>query len=250
MQDMTQLYQEYDDIVIGKRPAFSDRFFSGEGNPKTNMENAIFVIRYALTKYLRWNADAMAANLNKEVMTRMHLQPLMKYVEYPLEYDKENDWFYLVSLIFKDKRIGLRQKTIHTYECVLSGELAKYPRDYFVGSDGVVKAAICLQYLLNEKTSYETINDLYYAFASDEGYELLRDNKLLNACKEIFETPVEFLHFSLPPDMRDEFLRQYYSFKYVREMLNEKGRKRKSAAEYRLEVDEDDYSYLREELQD
>lgn len=243
---MQDLYMEYDDIVIGKRGGFSDRFFSNDR--KRNMANALFVIKYALVRYLGWNADAIIENLNKDVMVQMHLQPLMKYVDYPLEYDKDKDYYYLVSLMFKEKSLGLKEKTIHTYESILNGKLSKYPKDYFVGSDGVVRAAICLQYLITQEIVWSDINELYWIFASDRGYELLKKYKLLNACREIFETPVDFVHFAIPNGQKDPFLFRYYKFKYMREMVNENGRKKKAETDYLLEVEYDDYQALREEL--
>lgn len=242
---MQDLYMEYDDIVIGKRNAFSDRFFNKD--KKRNMANALFVMRYALVRYLGWNADAIAENLNKDLMVRMHLQPLMKYVEYPLEYDKDKDYYYLVSLMFREKALGLKEKTIHTYESILNGRLSKYPKDYFVGSDGVVRAAICLQYLVTQEIVWTDVNDLYCIFASDRGYDLLKKYKLLNACREIFETPVDFIHFAMPKGQKDPFFYRYYKFKYLREMVNENGRKKKSDADYRLDVRYDDYRLLRDE---
>lgn len=246
---LQDLYMEYDDILIGKRQMFSDIFFTPENSDdKKNMQNALIVIKYALTKYLRWSPDAICTYLNKEVITRMHLMPLMKYISYPVEYDKDTDWYYLVTLMFKEKKLDMRQKTIHIYESVLSGKLSKYPRDYFLGRDGVVRAAMCLQYLINQHISFTSVNEIYSLFASDEGYQLLKKYRLLNACREIFETPVDFLHFTLPDDQKDELLRMYYSFKYCTIMTNEKGRKKKYLGDYSLEVNESDYSYLRQKL--
>ena len=243
---MQDLYMEYDDIIIGKRSGFSDRFFSRD--KKRNMDNALFVIKYALTRYLGWSADAVSENLSKEIMVKMHLQPLMRYIEYPIEYDKDKDYYYLASLMFKEKSLGLREKTIHTYESIISGKLSKYPKDYFVGSDGTVRAAICLQYLIVHEIVWSSISELYYIFASDRGYDLLKEYKLLNACRDIFETPVDFIHFSLPVAQRDPFYYQYYKFKYMCEMINENGRKRRSSKDYLLEVDEYDYQSIRQKL--
>ena len=243
---MQDLYMEYDDIVIGKRGNYSDRFFGKD--KKANMKNALAVIKYALVHYLGWNADAVSENLTYEVMDQMHLLPLMRYIEYPTEYDKTKDFFFLASLLFKDKALGFKDKTIHTYECILNGSLAKYPKDYFVGSDGIVRASICLQYLITQEIMWTDINDLYYIFASDTGYDLLKQYRLWNACREVFDTPVDYIHFTLPKEQRDPLFYRYYRFKYLCEMIGDNGRKRRSNLNYKLEVDSNDYQNLRDEL--
>ena len=57
----------------------------------------------------------------------------------------------------------------------------------------------------------------------------------MSACKEIFDTPVDFLHFALPYTQKNNLYMNYYKFKFMREMLNENGRKQKSTKSYRLE---------------
>lgn len=230
---MNELLVEYDDIIIGKRTGFSDTFFNKESS--VSSKNALKVIRYAFKRYLRWSKDAIGERMTPELMERLHLQELMRFIDYPVEYDREKDYFYLANLIFSPQKITLRDKTIHIYERILDGDQAKYPKDYFSGSDGYVRAGICFQYMIDHFVSFSTFNELYSIFSSEEGYVLLKKYKLLNACKEIFETPVDFLNFALPDSQKNKFYYNYYRFKYGREMINENGRKQKNANDYKLE---------------
>lgn len=232
---LKDLLIEYDDIIIGKRLSFSDTYFGKD--KATCMDNAIEVIRYAFQKYLRWPKDAVGEKMNKKIMEKLHLQTLMKYIDYPIEYDKETDYYYLAALIFASKSLNMRERTIHTYERILSKEQTKYPKDYFVGSDGIVRAGLCLQYMINHYIMCQSINDLYYIFATERGYAYLREYKLLHACREIFETPVDFLHFVLPKTQKNEFYHMFYKFKFLREMTNADGRKVQTANEYKLKGD-------------
>lgn len=173
--------------------------------------------------------------MDSKLMAKLHLLDLMKYIDYPIEYNKSKDYFYLASLVFRSSKLTMRDKTIHTYEKVLAGEQSKYPKDYFSGSDGYVRAGICLQYMINNYIVFSSINELYSIFSTEEGYVYLKKYKLMSACKEIFDTPVDFLHFALPYTQKNNLYMNYYKFKFMREMLNENGRKQKSTKSYRLE---------------
>lgn len=229
---MNQLYTEYDEIMIGKRENFSGRFFSKE-NTKS-MENAVRILRYSFSKYLRWPPEVLSKRIDRALLEKLHLYQLMKFIQFPVEYDREKDLFYLVTLAYDKYGLKDRDKTIHTYEKVLDGSSCKYPKDYFTGSDGVARAGICLQYMINHFIIFRSINELYGIFATDEGYSYLQKYKLINVCKEVFDTPVDFLHFALPPQQKNQLYFHYYKFKYYREMVNENGRKCRSTHDYIL----------------
>ena len=94
----TDAYMNYDNIIIGKQNNYSKTLF---GTDKVMCQkNALEIIRYAFTKYLRWQPEYISKHMTKELMEKLHLQYLMRYIEYPLEYDKSKDYFYLVSLVF------------------------------------------------------------------------------------------------------------------------------------------------------
>ncbi|WP_368189026.1 hypothetical protein [Blautia sp. 1033sp1_1033st1_G9_1033SCRN_220408] len=232
---MNELLVEYDDIIIGKRDNFSEMYFNKEN--RQNSKNALTVIRYSITKYLRWSKEAVSERMTPELMEKLHLQDLMKYVNFPIEYSREKDYFYLANLIFTPQSLSLRDKTIHIYEQIIDGKISKYPKDYFSGSDGYVRAGICLQYMVTHFVSFSSINELYSIFASEEGYSLLKKYKLLTTCRETFETPVDFLHFALPDHQKNNFYYNYYRFKFGREMIAPNGRKQKNQYNYKLEGD-------------
>ena len=225
----TDLYIEYDDIIIGKRKNFSGRFF-GKDNLRSS-ENALEVIRYAFTRYLGWAPDVLELHLDKALMKKLHLNILMRYIDYPIDYNKDKDYFYLVSLVYSRKRVDIRSKTIHVYEKILSGEQTKYPKGYFNGSSGIVKAGICFQYMLEHFISFSDMNDLYFLFSTHEGVSLLKEYKLYSVYTEIFDTPVDFLHFSLPEQQKNNVLFSFYKFMYLYNQTS--GNKKKT--DYKLQ---------------
>ena len=229
-----ELAMEYDDSIIGKRTNFSDEYF---GKDKvTNSENAIDVIRYAFTTYLRWSPDAIDAHMTKKLMEDLHLQPLMKYINYPIGYDKNKDYCYLVSLVFRGYNLNVRERTIHVYENILNGSQMKYQKDYFSGTEGAVRAGICLQYMINHYIIFSDLNELYYIFGSNDGFDAIKKYKLMSPCMEIFESPLDFLVFILPKEQRIPLYHNYYKFKYLTKMRNEKGRRQHTDCDYKLEV--------------
>lgn len=232
---MNQLFKEYDEILIGKRDVFSQRFFGKENSQ--SKDNAIQVLRYAFTNYLRWPPEMIEAHIGPELLDKLRLTAVVKYIPFPIEYDRDKDYYYFVTLAFNRHHLSYRDKTIHTYERVLSNAATKYPKDYFTGSAGIVRAGICLQYLISHFVMFSSINELYQIFASEEGYVKLHDYKLLNACRDTFDTPVDFLHFILPEEQRNQLYFHFYKFKYLKEMVNENGRKRRSETNYVLKGD-------------
>ena len=233
MRDYTLLYSEYDQIMIGKRNYFSDFFFK-YGNAE-NMKNALVVMRYAFCCYLRWPPEILIKCLNREVMEKCHLQSLMQYIDYPIEYKKETDYYYLVTLIFKRYKLTFYDKTVHTYENILAKNTAKFAKNYFLGYHGKLRACICLQYIVNHYVDFHSINELYYIFASEKGYQILKDMRLLPICQSMFETPIDYLNLIIPDDNKSELYYYFYKYKYLMEMFSEKGRKRKPTNAYILQ---------------
>lgn len=228
---MYELYKEYDDIIIGERSKFSEIYFVK--NPEEGMNNALKVMRYAFIKYLKWTPDSVKENISEDIMKKMHLAQLMKYVVYPPEHSKRTDWKYLACLMFDNKNLSFRDKTLNTYIDVLESDPGRYPKNFFLGSDGMVRAGICLQYMISNYMAFSSINELYYTFATEEGYAALKKYKLLKAYQEIFDTPIDYLHFILPSSQKNDFYFFYYKYKYYKEMMTGV-RKRKNKTEYLL----------------
>lgn len=226
------LFVEYDDILIGKRNGFSDTFFSID--KELDMKHALLVIRYAFETYLKLPPEVLEKKVDKVLMEEMHLLPLMKFIQYPVEYDKEKDYYYLISLLYPARKMNIFDKTIHTYESILANTSVKFPKDYFSGRDGHIRAAFCLQYMINHYVAFHSLNDLYHIFASEACYKYLRKYKLMNICRDYFPSPVDYLHFSLPPSQKNSFLYHYYKFKFTKEMLTDTGRKKQTIMDYKL----------------
>ena len=217
------LLNEYEDILLGNRKVFSDQFF-GVDRPESQ-RNALAVMQYAFERYLRWPPNVIARRITKEMIMQLHLNTVIKYIKFPPEYSKERDFFYLVVLLYPNMHISRRKRITYAYRKVLERKGTKFPKDYFIGEEGIVRACVCLQYLLTDILQGEITcpADAYAMFASVNGLSCLRKYKLLPICDELFQTPVDFLHMALPVGERDDFLCMYYKYIYYTTMFEEDG---------------------------
>jgi len=53
---------------------------------------------------------------------------------------------------------------------------------------------------------------LYEYFASAQCQKTLRLHKLLVICRDLYDSPIEYLHRTLPRDQQDVFLYRFYDF--------------------------------------
>ena len=219
------LLREYEDVVIGKRLRFSDVYFND--NKEYNRKNALIVMRYAFDRYLRWPPSVISQRMTMELMEKLHLKELLKYVEYPVEFDKETSFFYLVSIIYLHKEIGRKTRIIHLYNQICQNDDVKFPKAYFDGADGIARACICLRYAINQNLTFPSINDMYSYFASQEGYLFLKDHALLPPCQLLFETPVDYLHEAAPDHLKSNIYRSIYKCYYMLNILDVNGVKKK-----------------------
>ena len=66
----TDAYMNYDNIIIGKQNNYSKTLF---GTDKVMCQkNALEIIRYAFTKYLRWQPEYISKHMTKELMEKLH----------------------------------------------------------------------------------------------------------------------------------------------------------------------------------
>lgn len=204
---------EYDEIMLHHRKTFSASHF-GDTTDEDVDSNAKTVIRYALDTYLRWSRSILIKRLTMDILEKLKLKPLLRYLRYPPEYNKDNDLFYLVSYVYDKHLPGLRLRTLHLYEKMLQGQALKYPKDYFSGIDGIRRALICLRYVINQKYPYVPACELYELSCTQEWNVFLKDTKLQLVWKPLFHSPVEYLHMSLSPADRNDFLFHYSEFSY------------------------------------
>ena len=203
---------EYEEILCGIRSQFSFRHFCfGEA---ANEKIALQVMKYAIEKLLKWTPEQAFRFFTPEIVKKMKLEPLLKYIRFPCERSYE-DTDYIVSLLYpKQVTYPFQKRVIQVYERVLAGEI-KYPKDYMYGNKGLIRSHICLQYALKKSRLFNSKEELYHFFSTSQCSRFLKDMKLYQLYCNFYKTPVDYLHNSLSPDMRNELYYQYYLFSYL-----------------------------------
>lgn len=228
--ELTVLYHEYEQVLLGNKSSISTYYFKFGENPAQTY--ALGIIKFAVENYLKWDPFTFRDFYSKEISIQLKLEPLMKYIEFPPELDKTVDYYYLSAMIYPDI-ISFTPDTLilKTYKNILDGKLKKFPKEYLSGSRGMMRAGICLQYMLNNFMSFSTTKDIYEFFSKPDGIKALKEYRLAPICAEMFDYPIDYIHESLPESQKDEFYYHYYKFKminsnYVHKLYKTKSKKK------------------------
>lgn len=202
---------EYERLLIGNRKQFSSKIFPFEETG--NQRVALSIFKYAIEELLDWTPQEAYKLLTPKVVQRMKLDGLLSYIEFPSELT-QSDTEYIVHLIYpRVIKYDFRRYVIDVYEKVLRNEI-KYPKDYMYGNKGLIRASICLQYAIKVKKVFHSIEEMYQFFSSPEGIQFLKEEKLRQLYSSFYKTPLDYLHHSLPQNLKSDFYYQYYKFLY------------------------------------
>jgi len=211
MDLLTSVLVEYDDTLIGKRKALTSFYFSYE--KVGNMKLALDVMKYAFETYLKWTPYEIRDYLTLDVMDRLNVKCLLRYIDFPPELNPRVDLFFIAWKIYPQTIHYTKTHLVQrVYYNLLEKKLYKFPKEFFTGVTGVVRAQICLRYMIEEFIPFTTIENMYIFFGSPDGFSTLRKYRLISVCRDLFDTPVAFLHASLPREQRMEFLYRFYDF--------------------------------------
>lgn len=202
---------EYEQILIGNLDGFSPRYF--QFKEKGNEKVALTVYRYAIEELLEWTPADAGRFFSLTVTDRMKLTPLLSYIDFPPEIiDVQGQIAYVLHLLYPQQiHFDFRGYVIGIYTDVLQGK-RKYPRDFMYGHKGLLRAEICLQHILNKEMVFESKESLYEFFTFGDIYGFLKKKKLYQLYRSFFNKPLDYLHGSLPEEIRSEFLYQFYTF--------------------------------------
>ena len=210
--DKQVLLYEYEQILLGNKLGFPPYYF--KYGDDTCQNYALYIIKFAVENYLKWDPWDFKNHYTQEISIQMKLEPLMKYIEFPPELDKTKDYYYLSALIYPNIiKIDIKELVLKTYKDVLEGRLCKFPKEYLSGTKGMMRASICLQYMLSQNYTFSSIREIYKFFSEPAGARALKQYRLSNICNEIYEHPIDYIHESLPRSQQDEYWYHFYRFK-------------------------------------
>lgn len=135
----------YQKILNGEIKTFSPYFFELRYRKKRICE----LVRYLVEEILKITPEEALTQVNLKVLKKYKLDCLLKYVEKPIELEK-NDVSHLIIYAYKGQvpEPTAEELTIRLYKRVLSGELKNFPKNYFLdGLRGEEKVKYCVKYL-------------------------------------------------------------------------------------------------------
>lgn len=208
---------EYEEVLMGKKKDFLCSF---KGNLSENQIEIGNIWRYAITHILKWNARQAEKYLTDEIVERLMLHKTFSGINFDKAHSYIQDYRFVLQFAFPGEVIfDKRKQAIAEYEHVAKlGKyksdkgIYKYPKKFFLNTDGIERAQFLLMYVINLYLSDMTVPELY-AFFNDKSAALrwLRKRKLDVPVRLIFVTPLEYLHYSLPSNKRNEVL--YYNYR-------------------------------------
>lgn len=190
-------------------------------------QRALKIFQYVIETYMKWSPEDAAVYLDYNFIQKMRLTPILSKIRFPEELDPQTDLVYVVSLIYPDRIIvDSHDKILNVYKKVLSGESVRLPKSFIAEPSGVFNACTCLQYVLQQNYIFNSVEEMYELFITPEANRILKKYRLNNVQKELFVSPLEYLHESLSESQKDEIYYHKYGLK-----LYEKSRKSKKASQ-------------------
>jgi hypothetical protein len=138
----------YRKILNREIKTFSPYFFELRYRKKRICE----LVRYLVEEILNITPEEALTQVNKKVLKKYKLDCLLKYVEKPIELDKD-DCSHLIIYAYKGRvpEPTPEELTIRLYKRVLAGEMKNFPKNYFLdGLKGEEKVKYCVKYLCYE----------------------------------------------------------------------------------------------------
>lgn len=216
---VSNIIHEYEEILIGNQTKYLKEIFQCNDEDKEKI--ALEVFHYAFEVYLRWSPEDVQEYISDEILDKMKLTNLLKYIQFPAELSKKKNLDYLVDILYPQlTKMDFKASIITTYKKVLNAkDGTKLPKGYLNESLGMMRGHICLQYVLSEYFNFDSTEELYGFFASSNGMKTLKKYRLSSMCVDFYNTPLDFLHNALPKSQQNEFLYYYYKFKNANQKL-------------------------------
>jgi hypothetical protein len=195
--------REYDDILLGNKNSGSTLLMSRRHGNKVTDD----ILRYVFEYYLGMTHTDVRDRLTLDILKSLKLMPFVKRIPCPEELDENKDLFYIAYRLYPETRTANAADLVKkVYFEVVDGKRDKYPRLFFDSAGGWARAKICLLAMIGEYLPFSDIGELYAFFADErKAVETLGKRKLLTPLRDMFETPLEYLHESLPERQKSEY---------------------------------------------
>ncbi len=208
---------EYEEVLMGVRKNFICSF---KGTFKENCEEVGNIWRYAVTHLLKWSPKEAEKYMTDKIVDMLCLDKTLAGIGFNRTGSYISDYRFVLQYAFpKEIQFDERKQAIAEYDRVAKiGKWEyddvpyKFPKKFFVDNSGIDRARYLLEYVvglyLAGRMSQE---DLYEFFSKKQkASRWLASKKLEVPIKIIYESPLDFFHYSLPIAEKDDFLYYFY----------------------------------------
>lgn len=201
--------REYDEMMMGHRKTYSSSLMAKERGPVLCAQ----VVRYAFEHYLHWSPTDARDRLSQEIIDTMKLAPLINRLPCPPELNRKTDLYFVAWHLYPETRtVSDYELIVKLYKDIIEDRVAKFPRSYFDGNAGYQRARLLFMIMLKEYTvGFESVEAMYAYFASEAGRNCINQYKLVVPLRELYGSPLAYLHDALPNHLKDEDLYEKYS---------------------------------------
>lgn len=203
---------EYEEILMGQKKNFVCSF---KGGFKENCIEVGNIWRYAVTRLLKWTPEEAVAYMTDEIVDTLCLDKTFVGIGFERSSRYISDYRFILQYAFPDKvHFDLRKQAIAEYERVAKlGTWAndettyKFPKKFFLDTDGISRSAYLLTHVVSLYLGDLSLEEKYDFFSDQKkAAKWLSGKKLDMPLKLIFKTPLEYFHYSLPFDEKDNLL--------------------------------------------
>lgn len=205
--DARYYLKEYDEILLGKRKTYSASCMNKALGPKISAE----LLRYIFKYYLRWRPEQVRDCLTPEVVKTMRLEALINRIPSPPEVKRSTELYFVAWYIYPETvNVSKSELIIKVYMDVINGTISKFPKGYFDGNDGYLRARLLLLIMIREFLTFDSLESLYAFFAGENGRKAIAQYKLTVPLRELYTHPLDYLHDALSEDQKSEELYTKY----------------------------------------
>lgn len=206
--DTKYYLHEYDDFLLGNRKSFSSALMSKGQGPHLCAQLLKLIFKY----YMHWSPTEIRDKLNQNYIDILRIEPLINRIPCPPEINPKREFYYVAWYLYPETvNAKPPELTIKLYMDVLKGDLVKFPKNYFDGNIGYIRARLLFLTMVKEfLPKFENIESMYRFFASDKGRQAINTYKLNVPLRELYGSSLAYLHDSLPERQRDESLYKKY----------------------------------------
>ena len=208
---------EYTKVLTGEMTGFSSAVLGKKS--ASNAKNAQIICKQAFEVFLHWSPEDVAHRLTKDILIELKLMDVLPFLGLPDDYFNSGDYTLLAAVLYPGQlTISDNTLVINTYKMVLLGKenggMYRFPKKYFDGNIGLARAYICLRYLISNYIFFHSVREMYEFFSTSAGTHFINAHGLKLVLRDVFHSPVRFLHEALYSEEKDEFWYRYYEFLY------------------------------------